>query len=230
MLDALDPVDQWNDSQATLGVTRPVEEVEHHLQRITADDDLTVTGLKVTSDSPTDYGAPEGTAYPPLMQASQAHSAAPSVHSLPVRHASATHLARPSTAPSPLISESALCPSRSVTQVSVTASRRQLRHRSSNEVSSPYSSECPAGFDWTSSRLGRRTACLGSFPISSIVVILCSKLPRIRIVSNDHPHQSNLNPPRIRDRLLPLSQQGQPLPRLPYRRLLFTSWVFHCRP
>lgn len=135
MLDALDPVDQWNDSQATLGVTRPVEEVEHHLQRITADDDLTVTGLKVTSDSPTDYGAPEGTAYPPLMQASQAHSAAPSVHSLPVRHASATHLARPSTAPSPLISESALCPSGSVTQVSVTASRRQLRHRSSNEPS-----------------------------------------------------------------------------------------------
>jgi len=216
-------VDQWNDSQATLGVSRPVEEVEHHLQGIIADDeDLTVTGLKVARDSPTDDGAPEGAADSPLVQANQAHSVAPSVHSLPVRHTSATHLARPSTAPSPLISESALCPSGSVTQVSVTASRRQLRHRSSNEVSSPCSSECPAGFDWTSSRLGRRTACLGSFQISSIVVILCPRR-RICIVSKDQPHQSNRNPPRIRDHPLPLSQQGQPLPRLPYRRLLFMS-------
>ncbi|KAL4069543.1 hypothetical protein J3A83DRAFT_4539040 [Scleroderma citrinum] len=137
MLNALDPVDQWNDSQATLRVSHPVERVEEHLQGIAIDEEeLTVTGLKVAKDSPTDDGAPlEDIADPPFMQANQASSVATSVHSLPVRHASATHLARPSTAPSPLFPEHASHPFEAVTQVSVTASGRQLRHCSSNERS-----------------------------------------------------------------------------------------------
>ena len=195
-----------------------LEEAGEYMRGITADDDE--TSLKVAGRSSTDDGAP--TAAEDVAQ-NQAHSTPPSVHSLPVRHASSTHLTRPSTAPSPLAAESAFRPSEAVRQVTVSASGRQPRHRSSNEVSLPGFSDYPAGFDWPSSRFARRIACLVSFQTSSIVVIQCPKLCPVYLVIQRHLPRSNTGLLQIRGHLLPLCQPGQPLPRLRCHPLLFAS-------
>ncbi|KAG1716564.1 hypothetical protein ID866_616 [Astraeus odoratus] len=149
MLDVHGPVDQWNDSQVTVEVARPVGEVTEDLQEVAGDEeDLTGARIKVaTTSSPRDDHAPHApagdstsVADPPHVQMTPGRSDVASVRSLPIAHVSTSHHSQPSSTRSAVFPESLSVQSETSGQVSATDTRqkdRQNRHRPFNEPARP---------------------------------------------------------------------------------------------
>lgn len=147
MLNVHGSVDQWSNSQATLGVDRSAGEVSEHQQEVAADrEDLTVTGIKAAVDAQKDDGVPEEstTSNPVPPPTNHGYPNLEIVQDTSIMHVSSSQPSAMQSSVTPaLLSDSSPSPLGATTTLMSSATPRPRDLQSRNRLFNEVSSRCP---------------------------------------------------------------------------------------